>query len=200
MADSTHRRPAPSHLLGRFGLPVQLVAGWIIDAPHRCFTASIAVCIEATMILTVAGIGHGLRADPTTVRLLIIILATVLLLFVSAVGFAFLSIEGYFSVIEKTQEFGVLKILGASIRYFLLLLFLETLTICVPGTIAAIGLTYLIGWGLEFAFPNFLRLDVVCLSWPIAFGITATASLIGGVIGARKAIRDGIIQALSYEA
>ena len=170
-----------------------------MDAPDRGFTASIAVSLEATMILAVAGIWHGLRADPTNVRMLFTFLATVLFLFVSAVGFVFLSIEGYFSVIEKTQEFGVLKILGASTRYFSLLLFLETLTICVPGTVAAIGLTFLTRWGLGFSFPDFLRLDVVYLSWPIAFGITATASLIGGVIGARKAIRDGVIQALSYE-
>jgi ABC-type antimicrobial peptide transport system permease subunit len=199
MAGSTHHRRAPSHLLSGFSLPVQLVGGWIMDAPDRGFTASIAVSIEATMILTVAGIWHGLRADPTNVRMLFTFLATVLFLFVSAVGFVFLSIEGYFSVIEKTQEFGVLKILGASTRYFLLLLSLETLTICVPGTVAAIGLTFLTRWGLGFSFPDFLRLDVVYLSWPIAFGITATASLIGGVIGARKAIRDGVIQALSYE-
>ena len=200
MAGPTHHRRAPSHFLSGFGFPVQLVGGWIMDAPDRGFTASIAVSLEATMILAVAGIWHGLRADPTNVRMLFTLLATVLFLFVSAVGFVFLSIEGYFSVIEKTQEFGVLKILGASTRYFSLLLFLETLTICVPGTVAAIGLTFFIGRGLEFVFPNFLRLDVVYLSWPIAFGITITASLIGGVIGARKAIRDGIIQALSYEA
>jgi ABC-type antimicrobial peptide transport system permease subunit len=122
--------------------------------------------------------------------------ATVLLLFASAVGFVLLSIEGYFSVIEKQQEFGVLRVLGASMRFFLRLLLLETLTICVAGTVAAIGMTLLIRWGLDFVFPDSLRLDVVYLSWPTAFGITATASLIGGVVGARKAIRDGVIQAL----
>jgi ABC-type antimicrobial peptide transport system permease subunit len=117
-------------------------------------------------------------------------------LFASAVGFVLLSIEGYFSVIEKQQEFGVLRVLGASMRFFLRLLLLETLTICVAGTVAAIGMTLLIRWGLDFVFPDSLRLDVVYLSWPTAFGITATASLIGGVVGARKAIRDGVIQAL----
>src|ERR1035437_2543189 len=200
MAASTHHRLAPSHLLRGFGLPVQLVAGWISDSPHRGFTASIAVSIEGAMILTIAGIGHGLKSDPTQLRVLVTLYATILLLFVSAVGFVFLSIEGYFSVIEKAQEFGVLKVLGASMRYFLLLLFLENLTICVPGTVVAIALTFLTRWGLGFSFPDFLRLDVEYLSWPIAFGITNTASLIGGVIGARKAIRDGVIQALSYEA
>lgn len=171
-----------------------------MDAPERGFTASIAVSIEAILILAVAGIWHGRRADPTNVRMLGTLFAMVLFLFVSAVGFVFLSIEGYSSVIEKTQEFGVLKILGASTRYLSLLLFLETLTICVPGTVAAIGLTFLIGRGMEIRFPNFLRLDEVYQAWSIAFAITVTALLIGGAFGDRKAIRDGIIQALSYEA
>ena len=196
MAGSTHHRRAPSHLLRGFGLPMQLVGGWIMDAPERGFTASIAVSIEATMILTVAGIWHGFRANQTNERMIFTLFATVLLLFASAVGFVLLSIEGYFSVIEKQQEFGVLRVLGASMRFFLRLLLLETLTICVAGTVAAIGMTLLIRWGLDFVFPDSLRLDVVYLSWPTAFGITATASLIGGVVGARKAIRDGVIQAL----
>jgi len=132
MAGSTHHRLAPSHLLRGFGLPVQLVAGSINDSLHRSFTASIAVSIEGAVILTIAGIGHGLKSDPTQLRLLVTPYATILLLFVSAVGFVSLSIEGYFSVIEKAQEFGVLKVLGASMMYFLLLLFLEDLTICIP--------------------------------------------------------------------
>ena len=151
------------------------------------------------MILTVAGVRHGVNADPTAVRLVFTLWASVLFLFISAVGFIFLSIERYFSVIEKTQEFGVLKVLGTSMRYFLFLLLLETCAICVPGTVGGIGLTFLMGWGVDSAFPKFLRLDVVYPWWPIAFGITATASMIGGVIGARRAIRTGVIQALSYE-
>jgi hypothetical protein len=94
MAGSTHHRRAPSHLLSGFGFPVQLVGGWIMDAPDRGFTAFIAASIEATVILTVAGIWHGLRADPTNVGMPVALLATGLFLFVSAIGFVFLSIEG----------------------------------------------------------------------------------------------------------
>ena len=83
-----------------------------MDAPERGFTAPIAVTIEAILILAVAGIWHGRRADPTNVRMLGTLFAMVLFLLVSAVGFVFLSIEGYSSVIEKTQEFGVLNQMG----------------------------------------------------------------------------------------
>jgi hypothetical protein len=53
---------------------------------------------------------------------------------------------------------------------------------------------------MEIRFLNFVRLNEVYLAWPIAFAITVTAFLIGGAFGARKAIKDGIVQALSYEA
>lgn len=139
------------------------------------------------------------RSDPTQLRLLVTHYATILLLFASAVGFVFVSIEGYFGVIEKAQEFGVLRVLGASTRYFLLLMFLETLTVSVPGIVVATGLTFLTRWGLGLFLADFLRLDVVYLSWPITFGITVAASLIGGVVGTGKAIGDGVAQALSYE-
>ena len=199
MAGSYQDRLVPADRLGGFGLPVRLVAGWIRDVPQRIFTASIAVSIESAVILTLAGVRHGVRADANLVRLLFTTWATALLLFVSTAGFVLLSIERYFSVIERTQEIGVLKVLGASMRYFLLLMFLEAAAICVPGTVAGIGLTFLVRWGLAFAFPNFLRLDVVYLAWPVAFGITVAAAMIGGYIGARKAIRDGVTRALSYE-
>ncbi len=200
MPSAAHHRLLLGRCEGGFGLHLQLVAGWISDAPLRGTTASMAVSIEAATILVIAGIRHGLKVDPTSVRLVFTLWATTLLFFVSVVGFAFQTIEGYFSVIAKTQEFGVLKVLGASTKHFLLLLLFEALPICALGNVVAIALTFPIKWGIHFAFPNFLRLDVVCLSWPIAFGITLTASLVGGIIGARKAIRDGVVQALSYEA
>ena len=199
MSGSKHVRRAQTDHLKGFGLQVRLVAGWISDVPHRSVTASVAVSIEAAMILTIAGIRHGANADPTAVRLVFTVWASVLFLFISGVGFIFLSIERYFCVIEKTQEFGVLKVLGASMRFFLILLLIETCVICIPGTVGGIGLTFLMGWGVASAFPKFLQLDMVYPSWPIAFGISATASMIGGVIGARRAIRTGVIQALTYE-
>lgn len=76
---------------------------------------------------------------------------------------------------------------------------MESFVICVPATVAGIGLTFLIGWGMRVTFPEFLRLDLVFMWWVIALVIGAIASLIGSGIGALKAVRDGVVQALSYE-
>jgi len=182
-------------------LPVtfRLVARWIGDVPHRSFTAGVAVCIEVAIILTIAGFLHGLRANPTFARLQLTLYTNLLLFFVCGVGFIFLSIERYLCTIERTQEFGLLKVLGAPFSYFSLLLISETLAICVPGTTAGIGLMFLTRLGVSRAFPRFLQLDVVCIWWIFALGIVVIGSLAGAGIGARKAIKDGIVQAMSYE-
>jgi len=147
----------------------------------------------------VVGILHGLRVASSPARLEFGVFAIVLFLFVSLVGLVILAIERYFGMLEKTQELGVLGVLGASLTYVSGLLLLETLAICVPASAAGIGATFLMRWGAAMAFPKLLRIDVVYLWWPIAFGIAALGSVVGAVIGARKALRDGVVQALSYE-
>ena len=197
MAGTDRIRHAVITRLNALGVPVRLALGWVIDLPLTAVSASIGVSIETAIILTVSGIQAGLREDPTNVRLMFTLWATVLFAFIALVGFVLLSLERYFNVMEKAQEFGILKILGASIKFYLLLLLLETLAICIPATGAGIALACVLKIVFALGFPRFLRLDVVYSSWPIALAITASSSMIGGIIGARKAINDGIRQALS---
>ena len=82
-------------------------------------------------------------------------------------------------MLERTQQFGNLKVLGAGSGYFCLLLLTETLLICVPGTVAGIFLTLLIRWGMQVTFPNFLKLDLIFAWWAIALSTVATVSRIG---------------------
>ena len=158
---------------------LRLIGGWLRETPQKSYTAGIAISIEAAMLLTAAGIQHGLKSDPTFARLNFTLWTTVLLLIVTIVGFLYISIEQYFSVLERTQQFGNLKVLGAGSGYFCLLLLTETLLICVPGTVAGIFLTVLIRWGMQVTFPNFLKLDLIFAWWAIALSTVATVSRIG---------------------
>jgi ABC-type antimicrobial peptide transport system permease subunit len=158
---------------------LRLIGGWLRETPQKSYTAGIAISIEAAMLLTAAGIQHGLKSDPTFARLNFTLWTTVLLLIVTIVGFLYISIEQYFSVLERTQQFGNLKVLGAGSGYFCLLLLTETLLICVPGTVAGIFLTVLIRWGMQVTFPNFLKLGLIFAWWAIALSTVATVSRIG---------------------
>jgi hypothetical protein len=177
----------------------RLVTGWMVDSRQKSYTAAVAVCIEVAMVQRVAGIQHGLKADPTYARLNFALWTTTLLLFVSAVGFVSLAVERYFSVIGKTQEYGVLRVLGASLSYIWLIELIETLAICVPGTAVGIALTFLIRLGVNLTLREFLRLDFVITDCAIALGIVVIGSVLGSGIGMMKALRDGMVQALSYE-
>lgn len=179
---------------------LRLVAAWIGDVPIKSCTGGAAVSIEVALILTMAGLQHGLKTHSASASVLLTLFTNALLLFVSGVGLVLLAVERYFSTIEHAQEFGILKALGAPPSYFRLLLFLEALAICIPGAVAGIGLTLLIKLAVKLSFPKVLRLDIVPIWWAIALGVVLLISVLGAGAGARKAIRDGIVQALSDES
>ena len=180
-------------------MKLRLILGWLLDAPLKSYTAGVAIAIEAAMILTVVGIQRGLKSDTTFARLNFTLWTTVLLLMVVVVGFLFIAIERYFSVLERTQEFGILRVLGAGPEYYCTLLLAEALVISGPATLVGVGLTFLIKEGMKLELSEFLKLDIVYVWWVIALAIVASAALIGSGIGALKAVRAGVVQALSYE-
>lgn len=78
---------------------LRLIVGWLRDTPQKSYTAGVAICIEVAMVVTIVGIQHGLNSDPTFARLNFTLWTTVLLLIVAVVGFLFIAIERYFSVL-----------------------------------------------------------------------------------------------------
>lgn len=180
-------------------MTLPLILSWLRDTPHRSYAAGIAISIESALILIIAGIHHGLKSDPTFARMNFTLWTTILLLVVAVIGFFFIAVERYFSVLDRTQEFGVLRVLGAGATHYCLLLFTENSALCVPATAVGICLTFLIRWGMHMSFPEFLKLDIVVMWWPVALAIVEAASLLGSAIAIRPAIRHGVTQALSYE-
>jgi putative ABC transport system permease protein len=158
-----------------------------------------AISIEVTIILSCAGIHHGIGASPSIARLNFGIYVSILLLFVFAVSFLFVAIGRYSEVQEMTHEIGILRVLGASKGYILGLLYQETLLITLLGTIAGIVMTFAAKWVVASEFPDFLTLDTVYAWWPIAGAISAAGPLLGATFALQGAIRRGLIHALSPE-
>ena len=158
-----------------------------------------AISIEVTIILTWAGIQHGMGPHPDPVRLNIGIYASVLLLFAFAVSFIFVTVARYSEVLEMSQEVGILSVLGASTGYILNLLFQETLVVTLLGTIAGIVMTYGAQGFIVYAFSDCLTLDMVYKWWPMAGAISAAGPLSGEIFALRRSVRLGVIQALSAE-
>ncbi len=165
---------------------------------HTCAKV-FAVSVEVTIVLSWAGIHHGIGSNPSAVRLNFGIYVSILLLFVFAVSFLFITIGRYSEVQEMTHEIGILRVLGASKGYILGLLYQETLLIALLGTIAGIIMTFGAKWLVAIAFPKYLTLDTVYKWWPIAGAISAAGPLSGATFALQGSVRRGLLHALSPE-
>jgi putative ABC transport system permease protein len=115
------------------------------------------------------------------------------------VGFIVVSMAMYTAVLERTREIGILKALGASSGYILNLLIRETMLIAVIGTVVGIIMTYGTQWLMMHAVPASLTQETVYKWWPIAGAISVVGALLGAIFPGWKAVKQDVIQALSYE-
>jgi len=115
------------------------------------------------------------------------------------VGFLVVSMAMYTAVLERTREIGILKALGASSGYILNLLFRETLLIAIIGSVVGIIMTYGTQWLMMHAVPATLTQETVYEWWPIAGAISVVGALLGAILTGWKAVKQDVIQALSYE-
>lgn len=115
------------------------------------------------------------------------------------VGFLVVSMAMYTAVLERTREIGILKALGASSAYILNLLFRETLLIAIIGSVVGIIMTYGTQWLMMHAVPATLTQETVYEWWPIAGAISVVGALLGAILPGWKAVKQDVIQALSYE-
>jgi putative ABC transport system permease protein len=109
------------------------------------------------------------------------------------------SMAMYTAVLERTREIGILKALGASSGYILNLLIRETILIAIIGTVVGIIMTYGTQWLMMHAVPASLTQETVYKWWPIAGAISVVGALLGAIFPGWKAVKQDVIQALSYE-
>jgi putative ABC transport system permease protein len=115
------------------------------------------------------------------------------------VGFIVVAMAMYTAVLERTREIGILKALGASSGYILNLLFRETLLIAIIGSLLGIIMTYGTKWLMMHVVPASLTQETVYRWWPIAASISVIGSLLGAIFPAWMAVKQDVIQAISYE-
>jgi predicted lysophospholipase L1 biosynthesis ABC-type transport system permease subunit len=177
----------------------RLVVETLRTRPHQT-AACIASCALACAALqTCVGIHRGIGPNPSLQRLMIGLWASGLLLFVTVIAFSVVALEQYIEVRERTHDYGVLKVLGASTRDFLNLQARESFLIAVSGTAAGIVLTFAAQGIVTLAFLRFLSLSVSFWFLPSSFIASFSVLMLGGVLGARRAVRDGVEEALSYQ-
>ncbi len=115
-----------------------------------------------------------------------------------AIGFLVIFLSMYTTIIERTREIGVLKSLGASKAYIVQIVLSETTLLCIIGTGAGIGFSFLARWAFLAMFPSITIL--ILPKWMVYAGLIAIA---GGLLGASypawMASRKDPVEALVYE-
>jgi putative ABC transport system permease protein len=114
------------------------------------------------------------------------------------IGFLVIFQSMYTAVMERTREIGILKSLGASRLYIIVVVLRETALLAITGIVFGVGFTYLMRAILHYKFPTLAF--AVTPGWVSAAVLIAfLGAMLGAFYPAIKAARKDPIDALSYE-
>ncbi len=104
----------------------------------------------------------------------------------------------YTTIFERTREIGILKSLGASKGFIIVMILKESVMICSLGVLFGVGISYLLRTTITTAFPT---LQVAMSAQDLLK--SAILGLVGGTLGALypayKASKMDPVRALTYE-
>jgi putative ABC transport system permease protein len=115
-----------------------------------------------------------------------------------AIGVLVIFLSMYTTVTERTREIGILRAMGASKGFIVVLVLQESFVLCVAGTIVGIGASFLVMAILKSIFPTLSIL--ITTGWVVRAAIFALLSgVVGSLYPAYKAASQDPIEALAYE-
>jgi putative ABC transport system permease protein len=155
-----------------------------------------AIGVEVMLILTLVGIRY--KKLPPELRFIEVVISLLLLVAITA-SFLYVVMARYTAVLERTQEIGIFRFLGASSAYISNLLFQESMIIGLSGTTVGIAMAYGIKRFMNHVLGGILTQTTIYEWWPIAGVISVVSDLLGALVPSRKAINQDVTQALSHK-
>lgn len=115
-----------------------------------------------------------------------------------AIGVMVIFLSMYTTVTERTREIGILRAMGGSKTFIVLLIIEESLALCVLGSFVGIGSSFLLMFLLKKIFSTLNIL--ITTGWIIrATGFALLSGVVGSLYPAYKAASQDPIEALAYE-
>ena len=114
------------------------------------------------------------------------------------VGVLVIFLSMYTTVTERTREIGILRAMGASKMFIVVLVIQESLVLCVIGALVGIGASFLLMFTLKAMLPTLSIL--ITNGWVLRAAVFALLSgVVGSIYPAYKAASQDPIEALAYE-
>ena len=152
------------------------------------------------LILTLVGMRY--KELPRGLKFIDVVISLLLLVAIAA-SFIYVIVGRYAAVLERTQEIGVFRFLGASSVYIFNLLFQESLVISICGTTVGIAMAYGLKWFMNHVLAAILSgilTEVTVYEWwPIAGVISLVSDLLGAIVPSWKAVDQDVLQALAQK-
>ena len=112
------------------------------------------------------------------------------------IGVLVIFLSMYTTITERTREIGILRSMGASKGFIVSLIFQESATICLIGTVVGIGSSFLIRTVIQSIFPTLMVM--ITADWIAKAAMFAILSgLIGSFYPALKAAAQDPVEAIA---
>ena len=115
-----------------------------------------------------------------------------------SIGLLVIFLSMYTTVLERTRDIGVSKIVGSEQLLIVRALLAETTLLCILGIVAGVGMSYAVRAGFLKIFPTLSIL--ITPEWMVRAGLIAiVGALLGASYPAWQASRKDAVEAFAYD-
>lgn len=162
--------------------------------PLRALRPALLVAIETGVLLALMGNAQALHEGGA--RTAIAHWLSGLLTFVFWLAFLIAALDRYVDITERSNELGLLRVLGASYSWFLALVCQEAILFALPGLAFGLFLAWLGRSILAVASGGMIDFSIAWTwSLPVA-GIASLGPIVGGALALPGAVQKGVAEAL----
>lgn len=154
---------------------------------------ALGIGLQTTILLLIAGATPATFAHPSSVLSVARLTLTIVARITLGVSYLVVIVNRFSQVRERTQQFTILKILGASPAFFFDLLLHETMLVTLPGTVAGILLAFAMRGLIAWAFPGMFLLRPAYDWWPLSAVISTILFMLASVASAWNSGKQDLI-------
>jgi len=115
-----------------------------------------------------------------------------------AIGTLVIFLSMYTTITERTREIGILRSLGATKSFVVVLILQETLALCVVGVLVGIAASFVIAAAVPLQFATLQVM--ITTDWILrAGGLAILSGVLGAIYPALRAAGQDPVEALAYE-